>query len=247
MEERRPAQLKQKPRILAGIALLAAIASQLPRSRLPASFVASLPRRGAKSVTQRPAAQSAADSAQLRGLLQAQLDALLEDDATARRSWKAFCGSVGLKPASALRSQPAEAMGSFLAEPGSYKQSVLLEFLNSVRRPLVGMDSIDEDDPVTKSGLVRELTVKQLEALIEEDPDMERRWSAFRTEKLAQLQAQGPNEDEARTEMALRASFSRAKKIQPGSMEAMAAKEAYYDGVTRIPGFDIEGGRDDLR
>jgi len=240
--------MKQRPRRLAGIALLAAIASQLPQSRLPASFVASSPRRGAKAVTQRPAAQSAAESAQLRGLLQAQLDALLEDDATARRSWKAFCGRVGLNPAAALRNQPAEAMGSFLAEPGSYKQSVLLEFLNSVRRPLVGMDSIDEDDPITKSGLVRELTVKQLEALIEEDPDMERRWSVFLSEKLAEIQAQAPNEDEARTEMSLRASFSRAKKIQPGTMEALAAKEAYFDGVPpRIPGFDIEGGRDDLR
>mmetsp|Transcript_6625 Transcript_6625/g.13570 ORF Transcript_6625/g.13570 Transcript_6625/m.13570 type:complete len:247 (-) Transcript_6625:84-824(-) len=246
MEQRRLARTKQRPRRLAGIALLAAIASQHPQSRLPASFVASSPDRGAKSVTQRRAEQSKADSAQLRGLLQLQLDALLEDDATARRSWKTFCSRAGLKPDAALRNQPAEAMGSFLAEPGSYKQSVLLEFLDSVRRPVVGLDSIDEDDPVTKSGLVRELTVKQLEALVEEDPDMERRWGEFRTGKLAQLAA--PDEDEARARMAVRASFSRAKKIEPGTMEAMAAREAYFDGVNRMPpGFDLEGGRDDLR
>jgi len=245
MEERRLARTKQRPRRLAGIALLVAIASQLPRSRLPASFVASSPDRSAKSVTQRRAEQSAADSAQLRGRLQAQLNALLEDDAMARRSWKAFCGRASLKPDAALRYQPAEAMGSFLAEPGSYKQSVLLEFLDSIRRPLVGLDSIDEDDPVTKSGLARELTVKQLEALLEEGPDMARRWGELRTRKLAKLQA--PDEDEARAEMALRASFSRSKKIQPGSMEALAVLEAYHDGVNRPPGFDLEGGRDELR
>eukprot|EP00414_Alexandrium_minutum_P001995 CAMPEP_0113818998 /NCGR_PEP_ID=MMETSP0328-20130328/520_1 /TAXON_ID=39455 /ORGANISM="Alexandrium minutum" /LENGTH=288 /DNA_ID=CAMNT_0000786933 /DNA_START=83 /DNA_END=945 /DNA_ORIENTATION=- /assembly_acc=CAM_ASM_000350 len=246
MEERRLPKMKHWPRRLTGIALLAAIASQFPHGSPPASFIASSssssPGRGAESVTQRRAQQSAADAAPSRGLLQLQIDALLEDDASARRGWKAFCRKAGLEPAAALKDLPAEALGSFLAEPSSYKQSTLLEFLDNVRRPVVGLDSIDEDDPITKSGLVRELTVKHLKALLEEDSDMGRRWSKCRARKLAQLLA--PDEDAARAEMAMRASFARAKKIEPGTMEALAAKEAYYDGRNTMPGFDLDGGRD---
>lgn len=210
-----------------------------------ASFIASSPSRSAKMVTQRRAESSAAEAAELKGRLQAQLDVLLEDDATARRSWKAFCIKSGIKPTAALRHLPAEPMGLFLAEAASYKQSFLLEFLDTVRRPLVGLDSIDEEDPVTKSLLVRELTVKHLEALIKDDPSMEKHWSDFRTKRLeASLTRDG---NEARQMMSLKASFARPKKIQPGSMEALSVREAYYDGANTPPEYDLDRGREDLR
>mmetsp|Transcript_91111 Transcript_91111/g.237524 ORF Transcript_91111/g.237524 Transcript_91111/m.237524 type:complete len:259 (-) Transcript_91111:150-926(-) len=247
-------RMEQRPRRLAwSVLLLAVVASQvlllLPRL-LPASFVAA-PKRIAKSVTRRRAEPAGIPPGRLREALQAQLSGLLENDAIAKRSWATFCDKMGLKTSTALRNQPAEAMQSFLAEPGSYKQPVLLEFLklNSVNKPLIGLDRIDreEHDPIIKSGLVRELTVKQLETLIDADPEMEKLWFEFRTEKLAQLQPTEEEQREARQLMAMTASFARPKRIVPGTMEALAAQRRYEEGINIVPDFDMDSGEDDVR
>eukprot|EP00419_Tripos_fusus_P022194 CAMPEP_0172708432 /NCGR_PEP_ID=MMETSP1074-20121228/50967_1 /TAXON_ID=2916 /ORGANISM="Ceratium fusus, Strain PA161109" /LENGTH=253 /DNA_ID=CAMNT_0013531401 /DNA_START=60 /DNA_END=821 /DNA_ORIENTATION=+ len=248
IKQRQLARMEQRLGQPTGIALLMTVVLLLARTCLPASFIASSPNRTAKSVTQQRAESSAAERAELKGRLQAQLDALLEDDATAMRNWKTFCITSGLNPTAALRNQPAEAMGIFLAEAGSYKQSFLLEFFDSVRRPLVGLDSINGEDPVTKSLLVRDLTVKHLEALIKDDPNMEKHWSDFRTQRLEELMSgDGDAARQARQTMALKTSFARPKKIQPGSMEALSVREAYFDGRNTPPEFDLDRGREDLR
>jgi len=241
------ARMERRPGQLTWTALLVTVVVLLPRScYLPASIIASSsPNRGAKLVVQRRVATtSAAKAAELKGRLQAQLDALLEDDATARRSWKAFCSKSGLNPTAALRNQPAESMGLFLAEAGSYKQSFLLEFLDSVCRPLIGLDNINEDDPITKSAIVRELTVKQLEALIKEDPNMEKHWSDFRTKRLDKLFSSDTNE--ARRRESLKA-IEWGDSYFDGTMEALIVREAHFDGTNTPPEFDLDRGREDLR
>jgi len=180
-------------------------------------------------------------------ILRDQFGTFLAQNPAAKKSWVAFCQGRGLQPLAPLDKQPAEAMEAFLADPALYKQKELLEFLglDTVNVPLKGLHEIKEDDPIAKSTLVRELTLKQLRALIAESPEMHRLWSKFWAEKLQAIVGEG--EDDARKEMAMKSSFQKAKTPEPGSWDAMVMREKYFDGRSTVGDFDIDGGKDAIR
>jgi len=177
-----------------------------------------------------------------------QLGTWLANDKGTKKSWQTFCKDRGLEPLAPLEKQPGEAMEDFLADPALYKQKELLEFLNgdNVNVPLKGLHEIREDDPIAKSALVRELTLKQFRALIAESPEMLRLWSKFWAEKLTETV--GTDDDDARKEMAMKSSFEKAKTPEPGTWEAMQMAERYFDGQTNNLGdLDIDSGSDGVR
>lgn len=180
-------------------------------------------------------------------VLRDQFGVFLVQNPAAKQSWRAFCEGRGLQPLAPLDKQPVEAMESFLADPAQYKQKELLEFLglDTVNVPLKGLHEIKEDDPIAKSALVRELTLKQLRALIAESPDMHRLWSKFWAGKLQAMVGEG--EDDARKEMAMKSSFQQKKTPEPGTWDAMVMREKYFDGRSTPDDFNLDGGKDAIR
>jgi len=173
-----------------------------------------------------------------------QLGTWLANDKGTKQKWQAFCKDRGLQPLAPLEKQPGEAMEDFLADPALYKQKELLTFLDSdnVNYKLKDMHKIREDDPIAKSALVRELTLKQFRALIKESPEVLRLWSKFWADQLTETV--GDDDEDARKEMAMKSSFEKAKTPEPGTWEAMQMRERYFDGQTNNLGdLDIDGGK----
>lgn len=227
------------------VLLLAVVASHmLLRPRLVRAAFVAVPSYASKALTKCSAvAANEQDSAEVRG----QLGTFLVNSPAAKQKWEAFCKGRGLEPLASLDKQPAEAMEAFLADPAQYKQKELLEFLglDTVNRPLTGLHKIQEDDPIAKAALVRELTLQQLRALIAESPEIHKLWNRFWAEKLEAIAGEGG--DDARAAMAMKASFARKKVPEPGTWEALVMKEQYMDGRSNIPGFDIDEGKNALR
>lgn len=216
---------------------------------LRAVFVA-VPCRAARAVTKRSAVDSskqALEDARHKKMIRGQFGTFLVNNPAAKGSWTAFCNSRDLEPFIPLDKHPLEAMEAFLADPASYKQSELIEFLglDTVNRPLTALHSIEEDDPIAKSMLVRELTLKQVRAHIAEDSEVNRLWNKFWAEKLQAMA--GEDEDDARAAMAMKSSFTKRKVPAPGTWEAMVMKEKYHDGRSNVPDFDIDGGKNAIR
>jgi len=181
-------------------------------------------------------------------MLRDQFGTFLASNPASKKSWQAFCQGRGLQPLAPLDKQPVEAMEAFLADPAQYKQKELLEFLglDTVNVPLKDVHKITEDDPIAKSVLVRELTLKQFRALIAENPEMHRLWNKFWSGKLRAMI--GEDEADARKEMAMKSSFEKAKTPEPGTWEAMEMRERFFDGRSNPTGdFDLDGGKDSIR
>mmetsp|Transcript_60165 Transcript_60165/g.162181 ORF Transcript_60165/g.162181 Transcript_60165/m.162181 type:complete len:257 (+) Transcript_60165:61-831(+) len=244
---------RRRPRLL--LLLLAPFALRIcwPLPCLSRAFAVAVPSRTARAATRRLAqigGTMAGTSFGYSGpskVLRDLCGTYLATNPDAKQSWQTFCKARDLQPLAPLDKQPLEAMEAFLADPAQYKQKELLEFLglDTVNVPLKGVYDIKEDDPIIKSALVRELTLKQFRCLIAQDPEMNRKWSKFWVARLQALV--GEDEDDARREMAMKSSFEKRKTPEPGTWDAMVLRERYFDGRSTVGEFDIDGGRDAMR
>mmetsp|Transcript_76726 Transcript_76726/g.217426 ORF Transcript_76726/g.217426 Transcript_76726/m.217426 type:complete len:257 (-) Transcript_76726:58-828(-) len=244
---------RRRPRLLFLLLALLALRICWPLPCLSRAFVVAVPSRTARAATRRLAqigGTMAGTSFGYSGpskVLRDLCGTYLATNPDAKQSWQEFCKARDLQPLAPLDKQPLEAMEAFLADPAQYKQKELLEFLglDTVNVPLKGVYDIKEDDPIIKSALVRELTLKQFRCLIAQDPEMNRKWSKFWVARLQALV--GEDEDDARREMAMKSSFEKRKTPEPGTWDAMVMREKYFDGRSSVGEFDIDGGRDAMR
>mmetsp|Transcript_4967 Transcript_4967/g.12802 ORF Transcript_4967/g.12802 Transcript_4967/m.12802 type:complete len:261 (+) Transcript_4967:80-862(+) len=225
--------------LMAVVAMGSAMASLLPPLLAATTFALPMqrPARRPSSVA-RAASEGAAQACTPQTMRSAQqLSALLDADKVAKRKWDAQCKASGTKVGQPLDLYPVETLQSFLADPESYSQKVLLGFLEHARQPNLNMDSIDEDDPIAKSLIVRERTVALVRGVLGQE-DGGGLWVPYLVKVLDEMMdPSGDKQREAMERMSLMCSFGKKK----------TALEYWHDAQAgRVPGIDLDNGEEDI-